>query len=259
MYRARHVDQRATTRERRSRQMLGAGLLAAALIVASPSIANAQAAPGATGARAVNVNVHSGDTISAIVARACGRSSPGLWRGLQLDNPSVTNVNLIYPGQSLRVTCRESTTSPQPTAQPARINAAAPAAWVAPVLGGYCSSRYGPRQGGFHYGSDVSISTGTPIRAVHAGTVALIRYQAGGGGHYVVLSHGAGIFTAYMHLVRRSPLQVGQPVSAGQTIGNVGETGDATGPHLHFEVHRGLWNKIDSAAFLRAQGVRFQC
>lgn len=264
MYRARHVDRSATERRRRSRQMAGAGLLAAALVLASPSVAGAQIAPAASSARAVDVNVHSGDTVSAIVARACGRSSVALWRGLQLDNPSVTNVNLIYAGQRLRVTCRESIAAPassasQPTAQPPRINAAAPAAWVTPVVGGYCSSRYGPRWGTFHYGSDVSVATGTPVRAAHAGTVAVNHANTGAGGFYVVLSHGGGIFTAYMHLVRRSPLRVGQPVSAGQTIGSVGETGDATGPHLHFEVHRGLWNKVDSAAFLRAQGVRFQC
>lgn len=263
MYRARHVDQRATLRRRRSRQTLSAGLLAAALIVAAPSVASAQVARGATGAGAVDVNVHKGDTVSAIVQRACGRSSPGLWRGLQLDNPAVTNVHLIYPGQTLRVSCRESAalagSATKPATQPARINAAAPAAWVTPVVGGYCSSRYGPREGGFHAGSDVAVSTGTPIRAAHAGTVAVVKYEAGGGGHYIVLNHGADIFTAYMHLQHRSPLQVGQPVSAGQRIGAVGETGDATGPHLHFEVHRGLWSKVNSAAFLRAQGVRFQC
>lgn len=253
MYRARHVSQRATRRQRRSKQALvAAGALAVALI-ASPATASAQTSTGPVGSRAVDVNVHSGDTISAIVARGCGHSSPALWRGVQLDNPAVTDVNRIYPGQTLRITCRSApaTSSPDSTGS---------AAWVSPVLGGQCSSRYGPRQGGFHRGSDVAVPPGTPIRAIAAGTVVANHGNTGAGGFYVVLKHPAGPYTAYMHMIRRSPLAVGAHVAAGQTIGNVGATGDASGPHLHLEIQTALWSKyLDPAPFLRAHGVRFQC
>ncbi len=261
MYRARHVRRNPMLRERRSKQLLGAGLLAAAFIVAAPATAQAQVAP-ATALRPVDVNVHSGDTLSAIVTRACGWSSPSLWRGAQLDNPAVVNANLIYPGQPLHITCRQAAAPSAPATkatQPAVAPVVTSAAWVSPLANPHSGSCYGPRQGGFHYGFDLPAPTGTPIRAATAGAVAVVKYQAGGGGNYIVLSHGAGIFTAYMHLRERTPLSVGAHVVAGQTIGYVGATGDATGPHLHFEVHRGLWSKVAPAPFMAAHGVRVGC
>ena len=73
-----------------------------------------------------------------------------------------------------------------------------------------------------------------------------------------MLNHGT-YQTVYMHMRTRSFLRVGQSVRAGQTIGYVGRTGDATGPHLHFEIHRGAWHPFNPAPFLRARGVRVGC
>jgi murein DD-endopeptidase MepM/ murein hydrolase activator NlpD len=55
--------------------------------------------------------------------------------------------------------------------------------------------------------------------------------------------------------MNRADVQVGDKVAAGDTIGREGSTGDSTGPHLHFEVHKGLWNQINPAPWMRARGV----
>ena len=67
--------------------------------------------------------------------------------------------------------------------------------------------------------------------AATAGEVVISKYSYSGG-NYIMIDHGSGIFTIYMHLSKRS-CEVGQEVSQGQKIGEVGSTGISTGPHLH--------------------------
>ncbi len=101
-------------------------------------------------------------------------------------------------------------------------------------FGGYISSSYGYRSGGFHTGMDIAGRTGSPFVAAASGTVV----QAGWGGGYgymILLDHGNGVKTRYGH-ASKLLVSAGQRVSAGQTIGLVGSTGNATGSHLHFEV-----------------------
>ena len=80
-----------------------------------------------------------------------------------------------------------------------------------------------------------------------------------GYGNSVFIDHGNGYLTHYAHQSRIA-VSVGEKVSAGEVIGYEGATGDATGPHLHFEVHKGaMWNQIDPAPFLRARGIDVAC
>ncbi len=88
----------------------------------------------------------------------------------------------------------------------------------------------------FHSGIDISAPTGTPVFASRAGTVKFAGWRTGYG-NLVILSHGA-YETYYAHLSKISVF-VGLQVSKGDLIGRVGETGTATGPHLHFEVRIG--------------------
>lgn len=85
-----------------------------------------------------------------------------------------------------------------------------------------------------HKGMDFAASTGTPTYAAAAGTVLIANYSSSAG-NWVVIDHGNGIVTKYMH---HSAICVsaGQTVSKGQQIGAVGTTGYSTGPHLHFQV-----------------------
>jgi murein DD-endopeptidase MepM/ murein hydrolase activator NlpD len=101
-------------------------------------------------------------------------------------------------------------------------------------VNGYISSPYGSRWGGFHTGVDICASYGTPVKAAAAGKVTLAGWT-GGYGNCIIVDHGDGLATRYAHLSKIG-VSLGEHVDRGEMIGNVGETGNATGSHLHFEV-----------------------
>jgi murein DD-endopeptidase MepM/ murein hydrolase activator NlpD len=93
-----------------------------------------------------------------------------------------------------------------------------------------------PRAGHVHQGQDLPAACGTPLQAARGGHVQYEAYQAGGAGNYIVIDGKATRHDyVYMHLKKPSRLHKGDKVKTGQKIGKVGETGDATGCHLHFE------------------------
>jgi peptidoglycan hydrolase-like protein with peptidoglycan-binding domain len=94
--------------------------------------------------------------------------------------------------------------------------------------------RYGPRGAGFHAGLDFPAPSGTPVTAAASGRVAFAGWDDGWG-LTVTIDHGNGLRTRYAHL-SRATVSPGTTVAAGATIGRVGATGFATGPHLHVEV-----------------------
>jgi murein DD-endopeptidase MepM/ murein hydrolase activator NlpD len=117
-----------------------------------------------------------------------------------------------------------------------------------PVAGPYDlggeGARFGaPRGGRLHEGQDISAAEGTPVVAPYAGTVEFVRFQASGAGWYIVLdSHIEDRDYVFMHLRAGSLLvAAGQAVSAGQPLAQVGNTGNSSAPHLHFEVWVGGW------------------
>ncbi|MDR0346817.1 MAG: peptidoglycan DD-metalloendopeptidase family protein [Coriobacteriales bacterium] len=111
--------------------------------------------------------------------------------------------------------------------------------FIHPCPSGVFTSGFGYRDfdHSFHMGLDLGAPTGTPIYAVAAGTVIISGYSSSAG-NWVVISHGSGLVTKYMHA---SALYVtaGQSVSAGETIAAVGNTGNSFGAHLHFQVEIG--------------------
>jgi murein DD-endopeptidase MepM/ murein hydrolase activator NlpD len=100
----------------------------------------------------------------------------------------------------------------------------------------------------FHTGIDLAASWGTPVHAAMAGRVEYAGWQ-GGYGYTVVLLHDGGLRTLYAHLSRWS-VRIGQSVVQGAVIGAAGATGNATGPHLHFEVRTAPQVVVDPMAYL---------
>ena len=95
------------------------------------------------------------------------------------------------------------------------------------------------REGHSHQGHDVFARCGTPLVAARGGVVKLNRFQSAAGNYVVIDGEGTDIDYAYMHLREPSPLAKGARVLTGQAIGHVGDTGDANGCHLHFELWSG--------------------
>jgi murein DD-endopeptidase MepM/ murein hydrolase activator NlpD len=105
----------------------------------------------------------------------------------------------------------------------------------------------------FHTGIDIGVGLGTPVAAAADGVVVLAGTNVVGGrvvgyGTYVVIAHGGGLYTLYGHLSRLD-VSAGERVRAGQQIGLSGSTGNSTGPHLHFEVRRGV-EPVDPMPYL---------
>lgn len=103
-----------------------------------------------------------------------------------------------------------------------------------PVYGAVLTSEFGWRWGRNHDGVDWGCSVGTPLYAADGGTVTYAGWF-GGYGLYVEISHGSGVSTAYAHC-NDIYVSVGEAVYQGQQIAASGNTGNSTGPHLHFEV-----------------------
>jgi peptidoglycan hydrolase-like protein with peptidoglycan-binding domain len=112
--------------------------------------------------------------------------------------------------------------------------ARSPLRFLAPI-GGVPTDRFGPRGDAMHTGVDYPAPAGAGVVAAGRGCVQSAGYDAGGYGNLVVIGHRAGMTSWYAHLSRIS-VRPGRCVVAGTPVGNVGSTGNSTGPHLHFEL-----------------------
>jgi murein DD-endopeptidase MepM/ murein hydrolase activator NlpD len=147
-----------------------------------------------------------------------------------------------------------------PVAQSARVVFPLPeGTWV-------LTSEFGPRihpitgEQSFHTGTDFAAADGTPILAAADGTVTVAEFSGGYGG-LIVIEHqinGQTVATAYAHMWQHGiHASAGDRVVAGQHIGDVGSSGNSTGPHLHYEVRPGGTNgeAVDAAAWLNAHNA----
>lgn len=127
--------------------------------------------------------------------------------------------------------------------------------WTVPTHG-TCSSGFGSRDGEFHRGQDIAAPIGTPIVAAAGGTV-IDSGPASGYGLWVRIQHANGVITTYGHN-NRNLVQPGQQVQAGQPIAEVGNQGESTGPHLHFQIDVGS-QAVDPIAFYQQQSAPPLC
>jgi peptidoglycan hydrolase-like protein with peptidoglycan-binding domain len=110
-----------------------------------------------------------------------------------------------------------------------------PIALAWPLRSAQLGEPFGPRGNRFHAGIDLIDPRGTPVAAAGAGRVVWAGFRPGGWGRVVTVAHESGVRSMYAHLARVD-VRLGERVRSGQRIGLVGATGNATGPHLHFEV-----------------------
>jgi murein DD-endopeptidase MepM/ murein hydrolase activator NlpD len=130
--------------------------------------------------------------------------------------------------------------------------------YVRPASGS-TSSCYGSRWGVTHFGVDIAAAIGTPVYAATSGTVQRAG-AATGFGLAVYIRGDDGAVTVYGH-VNEYYVSEGERVSAGEQIAEVGNRGQSTGPHLHFEVHPGgamYGGQIDPVPWLRARGINIR-
>jgi murein DD-endopeptidase MepM/ murein hydrolase activator NlpD len=135
---------------------------------------------------------------------------------------------------------------------------------VFPVAGvhsfGEADGRFGAgRAGHEHQGQDVLAAEGVPVVAPLAGTIIARDYQASAAGFYLAMDAADGRSFFFAHCQKDTfAVTVGQAVAAGQQLCRVGQTGDASGPHLHFEIWIGGWRRdkasvpVDPLAQLQA-------
>lgn len=102
---------------------------------------------------------------------------------------------------------------------------------------GTLTSKYGYRSGAHHDGLDIAVRKGTAVRAAEAGRVIHSDNGLSGYGNLIIVKHSGAFSTVYAHN-RRNLVRVGEFVEKGQVIAEVGDTGRASAPHLHFEVRR---------------------
>ncbi|MFC9796624.1 M23 family metallopeptidase [Streptomyces sp. NPDC057695] len=137
------------------------------------------------------------------------------------------------------------------------------AAWVKPVGGYTLSASY--NQGGAmwahkHSGQDFAVPVGTPVKVAGSGTVVKAGPNGGGDGpaygNAIVVKHANGTYSQYAHL-SKIKVHIGQKVLVGQQIALSGNTGNSSGPHLHFEIRTtpNYGSAVNPAAFLRSHGV----
>jgi murein DD-endopeptidase MepM/ murein hydrolase activator NlpD len=137
---------------------------------------------------------------------------------------------------------------------------------IFPVAGahnfGGPENRFGAARDGYtHQGQDVLTTEGTPVVVPLAGTISSTSYQAGGAGYYAVEHTAVGFDFMFAHCEAGSlAVSAGQAVTGGQALCRAGQTGDATAPHLHFEMWVGGWQAkggepIDPLPYLEAWEV----
>lgn len=160
--------------------------------------------------------------------------------GVNGERAVVANV-IKHNGQEIQRDIISQTTLKEPVTQIKKVGTKEPPSgygtgkFIAPVYG-TITSRYGYRRSGFHKGLDIANSTGTPIRAADNGRVITAGWD-GLFGKLVKLDHQNGYVTYYAHNSRIA-VKVGQTVEKGEIIAYMGSTGNSTGPHCHFEIHK---------------------
>jgi murein DD-endopeptidase MepM/ murein hydrolase activator NlpD len=176
--------------------------------------------------------VEAGETLD-LIARRAGVPAEDL-----LELNGFESAALVKPGTLLFVLTGPASGTAPPAVAATELGAARPLRWPLTTIHVLVGSPFGARWGKPHEGIDLPAPVGTPVFAAADGRVVYAGGAIRGYGNLIVLKHAGDLLTAYAH---NSVLLVsqGQSVRAGDRIALVGQSGHATGPHLHFEVRSG--------------------
>ncbi|MFJ4278674.1 M23 family metallopeptidase [Streptomyces massasporeus] len=235
------MSQRVTSRSFRTSQLrTRATVLAAGLGVS--------VALGAGVASAADTTAASG-AASAVQAQAAAQAK-------------VAKAEAVKAEKAAKAAAAKKAAEKKAAAKKAAAKKAKPS-WVDPVKKYRLSASFAQNGGMWahkHSGQDFAVPSGTQVVAAHGGTVV----KAGGNGagdgpaygNAVVIKHGNGTYSQYAHLSKVT-VHVGQIVKTGQEIAKSGNTGNSSGPHLHFEIRTtpNYGSAVDPVKFLRAKGV----
>jgi murein DD-endopeptidase MepM/ murein hydrolase activator NlpD len=237
-----------------------AAVLAGGALAAAGQTALTRALPVATdGANMLKLSVQelvgtgaattAGDTTGAAQAARAGSTVAPLvtlpTEAAPAAEPPVVGVSELV--KAARRQARGATDAPAP-AQVAAVG-------DVQMVTGRVSSGFGTRWGHSHNGIDIAAPIGTPIRAPLAGEV-VASGPASGFGLWVRVRHDDGTVTTYGH-VNRSLVTVGEKVTAGEEIAEVGNRGHSTGPHLHMEVRTPAGTVVNPRPWLDGHGIGY--
>lgn len=167
---------------------------------------------------------------------------------------SAAGYSIVYDPRALPEYNEEEATAGVPTTSvtPQYGSDSAGRTVVMPTEGRFTSG-FGPRWGSIHRGIDIANSIGTPIRSVMDGTV-INAGAAQGFGKWVRVRHDDGSISVYGH-VHSFNVKVGDRVTAGQQIAEMGNEGRSTGPHLHFEILPDGQKQVDPVPWFAERGI----
>jgi murein DD-endopeptidase MepM/ murein hydrolase activator NlpD len=156
---------------------------------------------------------------------------------------AVTAVSTALFGTGFAFAQSGGVGAPGGTPAPTTTTAAPPGGMVFPVAGAHTIGQgFGaPRSGHTHQGQDIMAACGTPLVAVSRAKVKWVSFQRLAGNYVVIRNKKLHQDYMYAHLATRASVTKGQVLQPGQQLGIVGETGDATACHLHFELWLGKW------------------
>ncbi|MGW0557044.1 M23 family metallopeptidase [Streptomyces sp. NPDC002926] len=214
-----------------------------------PSVLRTRGAVVAAGIGAVMV-VGAGAGVASADAGRTAVANPAIAVAAQAGAPAKATAN----AKAVKVAAAKAV-----KAKPAK----KAVAWVKPVTGYTLSASF--NQGGAmwshkHSGQDFAVPVGTQVKAAHGGVVVKAGPNGGGDGsaygNAIVIKHANGNYSQYAHL-SKIDVSAGQTVKTGQDIARSGNTGNSSGPHLHFEIRTtpDYGSAVNPMAFLRAAGV----
>ena len=236
---------------RRSSILLLAAILTGCSVRSAPPTADLPSAPAAADANPLAGDdqvppgifhpVTRGQTLYTI-ARTYGVTLSTLVQANEIEDPDRIEAGMLLfvPGAPETM---EVPITVGPGARPA------PGLRFLQPAAGPLNSGYGPRRGRMHYGVDIGAPAGSAVLAARDGTVLYAGSAYRGYGKLVILDHGDGYRTLYAHN-RQLLVRAGRSVRRGDIIARVGSSGNATGPHLHFEIRKND-RPLDPAPYLR--------